>query len=191
MAKASGCPSLPPLLWLSTCPLVRPSHGRLTGGDDDDDQRMSVGPPVLWLSTNAVQLTVPIGGDDRRMSVGPPVLWLSTDAAPIFRRLRRTLFWFSLACLFWVPIFRSADTAPYSSLRFTRREPYEKFLPCLRPNTETKTSGAKIGCKIGPWAKAHGPGNKPLPRKKMKDEPGTSWDDGIFFVLYGNFLENT
>ena len=44
---------------------------------------MSGGPPVLWLRTNAVQLTVPIGDDGQLMSGasgasgGPPVPWLN------------------------------------------------------------------------------------------------------------------
>ena len=37
-------------------------------------------PPVLWLSTNTVLLTVPIGDDGQLMSGGWPVLWLSTNA---------------------------------------------------------------------------------------------------------------
>ena len=41
---------------------------------------MSFPPPVLWLSTNAVQPTVPIGDDCHPMSSPPPVLWLSTNA---------------------------------------------------------------------------------------------------------------
>ena len=49
----------------------------------DDGQLMSFGPPVLWLSTNAVQLAVPIGDDGQLMSFGPPVLWLSTDAVQL------------------------------------------------------------------------------------------------------------
>ena len=53
---------------------------------------MSGGWPVLWLSTNAVQLAVPIGDDGQLMSVGWPVLWLSASAAKNFRRLRRALF---------------------------------------------------------------------------------------------------
>ena len=42
----------------------------------------SGGPPVLWLSTNAVLLTTPTGDDGQLMSGGsggPPVLWLSTQ----------------------------------------------------------------------------------------------------------------
>ena len=49
-------------------------------------QAMSCGscaPPVLWLSTSAVQLTVPIGDDDQLMSGGPPVLWLSTNTVQL------------------------------------------------------------------------------------------------------------
>ena len=44
------------------------------------------GPPVLWLSTHAVQLTVPIGDDSQLMSGASgawPVLWLSTDAVQL------------------------------------------------------------------------------------------------------------
>ena len=47
---------------------------------------MSWAPPVLWLSTNAVQLTVPIGDDGQLMSGGSggwPVLWLSTNAVQL------------------------------------------------------------------------------------------------------------
>ena len=36
----------------------------------------------LWLSTDAVQLIIPIGDDGQLMSGGPPVLWLSTNAVP-------------------------------------------------------------------------------------------------------------
>ena len=39
--------------------------------------------PVLWLSTHAVQLTVPIGDDGQQMSGGWPVLWLSTHAVQL------------------------------------------------------------------------------------------------------------
>ena len=55
----------------------------------DDGQLMSgrsSGPPVLWLSTHAVQLTVLIGDDGQPMSgrsCGPPVLWLSTHAVQL------------------------------------------------------------------------------------------------------------
>ena len=38
----------------------------------DDGQLMSWGPPVLWLSTHAVQLTVPIGDDGELMFWGRP-----------------------------------------------------------------------------------------------------------------------
>ena len=38
---------------------------------------------VLWLSTHAVQLTVPIGDDGQLMSYSWPVLWLSTDAVQL------------------------------------------------------------------------------------------------------------
>ena len=44
---------------------------------------LSSASPVLWLSTNAVQLTVPIGDDGQLMSGGPPVLWLSTNAVQL------------------------------------------------------------------------------------------------------------
>ena len=53
---------------------------QLTVPIGDDGQLMSGGPPVLWLSTNAVQLTVPIGDDGQLMSGGWPVPWLSTNA---------------------------------------------------------------------------------------------------------------
>ena len=46
----------------------------------------SGGWPVLWLSTTAVQLTVPIGDDGPLMSCtsgGWPVLWLSTTAVQL------------------------------------------------------------------------------------------------------------
>ena len=46
----------------------------------NDGQLMPGGPPVLWLSTNAVQLIVPIDDDGQLMSGGPPVLGLSADA---------------------------------------------------------------------------------------------------------------
>ena len=42
--------------------------------------------PVLWLSTHAVQLAVPIGDDGQLMSGGSsawPVLWLSTNAVQL------------------------------------------------------------------------------------------------------------
>ena len=42
--------------------------------------------PVLWLSTNAVQLAVPIGDDGQLMSGASgawPVLWLSTHAVQL------------------------------------------------------------------------------------------------------------
>ena len=63
---------------------------------------MSGGPPVLWLSTNAVQLTVPIGEDGQLMSGGSPVLWLSTNAVQFFCRQRRALFRSSFAFPFSV-----------------------------------------------------------------------------------------
>ena len=66
---------------------------------------MSDAPPVLWLSTDAVQLTVPIGNNGQLMSDAPPcdglqltvptgdggqlmsdappVLWLSTNAVQL------------------------------------------------------------------------------------------------------------
>ena len=50
---------------------------------------MSGAPPVLWLSTNAVQLTVPIGDDGQLMSGGSggsggwPVLWPTTNAVQL------------------------------------------------------------------------------------------------------------
>ena len=46
----------------------------------------SSGWPVLWLSTHAVQLTVPIGDDGQLMSSASsawPVLWLSTHAVQL------------------------------------------------------------------------------------------------------------
>ena len=58
--------------------------------------------PVLWLSTNAVQLSVPIGDDGQQMSGGsggPPVLWLSTNASQFSLRLRRAVFRSSFAFL--------------------------------------------------------------------------------------------
>ena len=84
----------------------------------------SGGPPVLWLSTNAVQLTVPIGDDGQLMSGGsgaPPVLWLSTNKVQFFRRPRRALFRLSFAFLFYTRqtfpfFFRSSDfSAPLRS----------------------------------------------------------------------------
>ena len=72
---------------------------QLTVPIGDDGQLMSWPPPVLWLSTHAVQLTVPIGDDGQLMSWGPPVLWLSTHAVQLFRRLRRALFRSSFAFL--------------------------------------------------------------------------------------------
>ena len=42
--------------------------------------------PVLWLSTDAIQLAVPIGDDGQLMSstsCARPVLWLSTDAVQL------------------------------------------------------------------------------------------------------------
>ena len=59
----------------------------------------SGGRPVLWLSTNAVQLAGSIGDDGQLMSRAWPVLWLSTNAnaAQIFLRLRRALFRSSFA----------------------------------------------------------------------------------------------
>ena len=71
----------------------------------DDGRLMSGAPPVFWLSTNAVQLAVPIGDDGQLMSggcSGRPVLWLSTHAVQFFRRLRRALFRSSFAFLFFV-----------------------------------------------------------------------------------------
>ena len=47
---------------------------------------LSSASPVLWLSTNAVQLAVPIGDDGQLMSGASsawPVLWLSTDAVQL------------------------------------------------------------------------------------------------------------
>ena len=52
----------------------------------DDGQLMSCGScgwPVQWLSTNAVQLTVPIGDVGQLMSCGWPALWLSTNAVQL------------------------------------------------------------------------------------------------------------
>ena len=47
----------------------------------------SSAPPVLWLSTHAVPLTVPVGYGGQLMSGGPPVLWLSAHAAPLTVRV--------------------------------------------------------------------------------------------------------
>ena len=44
---------------------------QLTGPVGDDSQLMSGGWPVLWVSTYAVQLTVPIGDDGQLMSFSP------------------------------------------------------------------------------------------------------------------------
>ena len=38
---------------------------------------------VLWLTTNAVQLIVPIGDDGQLTSCLRPVLWLSTNAVQL------------------------------------------------------------------------------------------------------------
>ena len=50
------------------------------------DRPSPVPRPFLWLSTNAVQLTVPIGDDGQLTfwaSCGPPVLWHSTNAVQL------------------------------------------------------------------------------------------------------------
>ena len=73
---------------------------QLTVPIGDDGQLMSCGWPVLWLSTHAVQLTVPKGDDGQLMSCGWPVLWLSTHAIQFILRLRRALFRSSFAFLF-------------------------------------------------------------------------------------------
>ena len=97
---------------------------------------MSVGPPVLWLSTNAVQLTLPLGDDRQLMSSGsgassgPPVLWLSTHAVqsemsvlpavfPSEISVRRVIFSadMSVLQLSEIPLFRSPNfSAPLSFL---------------------------------------------------------------------------
>ena len=72
----SFLPRLPP--WLSTHAV------QLTAPIGDNGQLMSGasgGPPVLWLSTNAVQMAVPQLMSDG--SCGPPVLWLSTNAVQL------------------------------------------------------------------------------------------------------------
>ena len=56
---------------------------QLTVPIGDDGQLMSGVPPAVWLSTNAVQLTVPTGDDGQLMSGVPPVLWLSTNAVQL------------------------------------------------------------------------------------------------------------
>ena len=86
--------------------------------------RASGARPVLWLSTNAVQLTVPIGDDGQLMSGGSggrPVLWLSTNAVQFFLRLRRALFRSSLAFLRYTlqtfPLLRRSSSSLCSLFR--------------------------------------------------------------------------
>ena len=84
---------------------------------------MSCGWPVLWLSTNAVQLTVPIGDDGQLMSCGWPVLWLSTHAVQMFLRLRRAIFLF-----FCVPFFSSSNfSVPFPFVKLFRSFALQPF----------------------------------------------------------------
>jgi len=59
-------------------PCERPAQSAASMGDDV--QLISDLLPVLWLSTNSVQLAVPTGRDNQLISDLPPPLWLSTNA---------------------------------------------------------------------------------------------------------------
>ena len=82
-SPSSSPPQLPLLRFLSSAP--SPPHVlwlstnavQLPVPIGDNGQLMSSGWPVLWLSTNAI-LAVPIGDDGQLMSSAWPVLWLST-----------------------------------------------------------------------------------------------------------------
>ena len=79
----------------STRAVLRPSTNavQLTVPIGDDGQLMSGDWPVLWLCTYyAVQLTVPVGDDGQLMSGAWTVLRLSTNAVRFVLRLRRALF---------------------------------------------------------------------------------------------------
>ena len=97
--SSASYPRLPLLRFLScaSSPLLRPNAVQQTALAGDDGRWVSAGPPVLWLSINAVQPTA--GDDGHRMSFPRPVLRLSTTSVQNLLRLWRALFRSSFAFL--------------------------------------------------------------------------------------------
>ena len=100
--------------------------------------------PVLWLSTDAVQLTAPIGDDGQLMSGGSggwPVLWLSTNAVHFFLAcgalfsvllLHSSLSLFRLLRSYVVPLYRSSDFSLPMSFLVIALQTFEYVVPLYR-----------------------------------------------------------